>query len=162
MSTKSKGKEDQELLSIKRVVEAPYNYNAGYYVSRYLNELKENRRIVGVRCPNCKRVYAPPRVVCSKCFEKTEEFCPLSDKGTIMAFTITTVPYTNPNTGEPKELPFTAAYIRIDGTDSCILHCLEEKDQSKIKTGMRVQAVFSEERSGDHFTDIRHFRIINE
>lgn len=162
MGDQSKGKREQELLSIKRMVEAPYNYNAGYYVSKYLQELKDNMRIVGVRCPKCKRVYVPPRVVCRHCFQKTDEFLPVSDRGTIMAFTVTSVPYTNPNTGEPKELPFTAAYIRLDGTDSCILHCLDERDEKRIRTGMRVQAVFSENRTGDHFTDIKHFRIIKD
>jgi uncharacterized OB-fold protein len=91
---------------------------------------------------------------------KTTEFVPVSDTGTVMAFCVVTVPYTNPNTGEPKKLPFTCAYIRLDGSDSNIMHCLEEVDEKKIRAGMRVQAVFNEIRTGDHFTDIKHFKII--
>ncbi len=151
-----------ELLSLNLVVDVPYDYNSGYYVGKYLTELKENARILGVRCPNCGKLYVPPRVVCGPCFTKTTEFVPVSDKGTVRAFTVTTVSYTNPNTGEPKELPFTAAYIQLDGSDSNILHCLEETDETRLRTGLRVQAVFSENRTGDHFTDIRHFRIIQE
>jgi len=154
-------KENSELLSITSVVDVPYDYNAGYYVGRYLKELKE-KRIVGVRCPKCKRIYVPPRVACSRCFVKMEEFVLVSDKGTVTAFTVVTVPYTNPNTGEPKKLPYTCAYVRLDGTDSNVMHCLEELDEKKIRAGMRVQAVFSEERTGDHFTDIKHFKIIKE
>jgi hypothetical protein len=162
MSDREERKKNSEFLSISYVVDSPYKYNAGHYVSRYLKELKENRRIVGVRCPQCGKVYVPPRPVCGHCFVRPEEFVSVSDRGTVMAFTVTSVPYTNPNTGEPKELPFTAAYIRLDGSDSNMMHCLEETDESKIRTGMRVQAVFNENRTGDHFTDIKHFKIIEE
>jgi len=162
MTEKAKGEKKDEILSISAMVDVPYNYNAGYYVSRYLRELQEKKRILGVKCPKCGKVYVPPRVVCRDCFAKNEEFVPVSDKGTVMAYTITTVPYTNPNTGEPKELPFTAAYIRLDGSDTIIMHRLEEVDESKLKTGMRVQAVFAENRTGDHFTDIKHFKTLIE
>lgn len=155
-------KESSELLSISCIVDVPYSYNAGYYVSRYLRELKENKRFVGVKCSKCGKVYVPPRVMCVVCFVKTGDFVPVSDKGTVMAYTVVTVPYTNPNKGEPKKLPFTCACIRLDGSDSNILHCLEELDDKKLRTGMRVQAVFEEVRTGDHFTDIKHFRTITK
>lgn len=162
MSAQTKRRDNPELLKISYVVDAPYNYNAGYYVSRYLKELEENKRIIGVKCPKCGKVYVPPRPVCGHCFVKPEEFVPVGDEGTIMAFTVTRVPFTNPNTGDPKELPFTAAYIKLDGCDSNIMHCLDETEEKKIKTGMRVKAVFSDNRTGDHFKDIKHFKIIKE
>jgi uncharacterized OB-fold protein len=149
-----------ELISISSIVDVPYNYNAGYYLSIYLRGLKEKKIILGVKCPRCRRVYVPPRVVCSRCFVRNQEFIPVSDKGIVTAYTIVTVPYTNPNTGEPKQLPFTCAYIRLDGSDSNIMHCLEEKDQGRIRSGMRVQAVFNEIRVGDHFKDIMYFKCI--
>jgi len=153
-------KKDFGILSISCVVDVPYHYNAGFFVSRYLRELKENKRILGVKCPKCHKVYVPPRVVCSDCFLKMEEFVPVSDQGAVTGFTVVTVPYTNPNTGEPKKLPYTCAYIKLDGSDSNLMHCLEETDSKKIKTGMRVQAVFNDIRTGDHFTDIKYFKII--
>ena len=162
MSSQQQGKGNPEILSISCIVDVPYNYNAGYYVSRYLRELEENRRILGVKCPKCGKVYVPPRVVCSPCFVKTGEFIPVSDRGTVMAFTVVTVPYTNPNTGEPKKLPYTCAYIKLDGSDSNLMHCLEELDEKKLRTGMRVQAIFNDIRTGDHFTDIKFFRTLKE
>jgi len=162
MSDEVKKDRDTEISSITYMVNMPYNYNAGYYVSRYLTELQKNKRIIGVKCPKCGKVYVPPRVTCRECFVRMEEFVPVSEKGTVIAFTVTSVPYTNPNTGEPKKLPFTAAYIRLDGSNSNILHCLEELDEKNLETGMRVQAVFSENRTGDHFTDIKYFRTIKE
>ena len=162
MSNEQKDKKFSQFLSISRMVDAPYNYNAGYYVSRYLNELKDNKRIIGVKCPQCGRVYVPPRVVCCPCFEEMKDFVTVSDKGTISAFSITRFPFTDPNTGEPKGVPFCGAFIKLDGTDTNIMHLLEETDEDKIKAGMRVQAVFNEQRTGNHFTDIKYFRIIED
>ncbi len=155
-----KQKRNYELISLSSMADMPYNYHAGYYYSKFLRELRDNKRIYGVKCHKCGRIYVPPRIVCRDCFVKIEEFVPVSNQGTIIAFTVTAVPYTDPNTGEPKKIPFAAAYIKLDGTDSNILHRLDEIDQSRIKAGMRVHAVFSDKRTGDYFHDIDHFKII--
>ena len=54
---------DTGALRITCAADMPYNYHAGFYYSRFLRELKDNKRIVGVRCPRCKKIYVPPRVV---------------------------------------------------------------------------------------------------
>jgi uncharacterized OB-fold protein len=89
-----------------------------------------------------------------------EEFVPVGDRGTLLAFTVTKFAYTDTTTGGPKRIPYTAAYIKLDGSDSNILHCLDETDEGKIRAGMRVQAVFSDDRTGDYFHDIDHFTIV--
>jgi len=152
-------KEASEALSIKYIADMPYNYHTGFYYSRFLKELRDNKRIVGVKCPKCHKIYVPPRIVCRDCFVKMEEFVPVSDKGTLLAFTVTNFLYTDTTTGEPKKIPFTAAFIKLDGADSNIVHCLDETDEKNIKAGMRVQAIFSENRTGDYFHDIEHFSI---
>ena len=156
----TKKEENTQLLDITRVFEMPFNYHAGFGYSKFIKELRDNKKIFGIKCSTCHKIYVPPRPVCRDCFIKMEEFVPVSDEGIIVAFSVITVPYTDPNTGEPKKLPFTAAYIKLDGTDSNILHCLNEGDGSKIRTGMKVKAVFSEKRTGDYFTDIMHFKLI--
>jgi uncharacterized protein len=155
----TKKEENIELLNITRVFEMPFNYHEGFNYSRFIKELRDNKKIFGIKCSKCHKVYVPPRVVCRDCFLKMEEFVPVSDEGIIVAFSVINVPYTDPNTGEPKKLPFTAAYIQLDGTDSKILHCLNELDESKIRTGMKVKAVFSDKRTGDYFTDIMYFKL---
>jgi len=91
-----------------------------------------------------------------------EEFVPISDKGTLLAFTVTNFSYIDTTTGEPKKIPFTAAFINLDGANSNIVHRLKETDEKKIKAGMHLQAVFSDKRTGDFFHDIDHFRIIED
>ena len=153
---------DDRALSITCAADMPYNYHAGFYYSRFLRELRDNKRIVGVRCPRCKKIYVPPRVVCRDCFITMEEFVPVGDRGTLLAFTVTRFAYTDTTTGGPKRIPYTAAYIKLDGSDSNILHCLDEADEGKIRAGMRVQAVFSDDRTGDYFHDIDHFTIVKD
>ena len=151
-----------EALSITYAADMPYNYHAGFYYSRFLRELRDKKRIVGVRCPKCKKIYVPPRVVCRDCFITMEEFVPVGDRGTLLAFTVTKFAYTDTTTGGPKRIPYTAAYIKLDGCDSNILHCLDETDEGKIRAGMRVKAVFSDNRTGDYFHDIDHFTIVHD
>ncbi|MCJ7522671.1 MAG: Zn-ribbon domain-containing OB-fold protein [Dehalococcoidia bacterium] len=153
-------KRDSGPLSITYMADMPYDYHAGFYYSRFLKELRDNKRIYGVKCPRCGKVYVPPRIVCRDCFVTMEEFVEVGNEGTLLAFTVTNFPYTDTTRGEPKKIPYTAAYIKLDGSDSNIVHCLDETDEKKIKAGMRVRAVFSETRTGDYFHDIDHFEII--
>jgi len=147
-------------LSIASTPDMPYRYHAGFYYSRFLKELRDNKRIVGVKCPQCSKIYVPPRIVCRDCFVKMEEFVPVSHEGTLLAFTVTNFPYIDTTTGEQKKIPFTAAFIKLDGADSNIVHRLDETDEKRIKAGARLRAVFSESRTGDYFHDIDHFSMI--
>jgi len=153
-------KRDSGPLSITHMADMSYDYHAGFYYSRFLKELRDNKRIYGVKCPRCGKVYVPPRIVCRDCFVTMEEFVEVGNEGTLLAFTVTNFPYTDTTRGEPKRIPYTAAYIKLDGSDSNIVHCLDETDEKKIKAGMRVRAVFSDTRTGDYFHDIDHFEII--
>jgi uncharacterized OB-fold protein len=151
---------DAEPLNVKCIADMPYDYHAGFYYSRFLKELRDNKRIYGAKCPRCGKVYVPPRIVCRDCFITMDEFVEVGIEGTLLAFTVTNFPYTDTTTGEPKKIPYTAAYIKLDGSDSNIVHCLDETDERKIKAGMRVRAIFSDARTGDYFHDIDHFEII--
>ena len=153
---------ETEALSVKCTADMPYSYHAGFYYSRFLKELRDSKRIVGVKCPRCGKVYVPPRMVCRDCFVTMEEFTEVGDEGTLLAFTVTNFPYIDTTKGEPKKIPYTAAYIRLDGADSNIVHCLDETDEKKIKAGMRVKAVYSDDRTGDYFHDIDHFTITGD
>jgi len=156
-----KDRKDSAAVSITCMADMPYSYHAGYYYSRFLKELRDNKRIVGVKCPGCGKVYVPPRIVCRDCFVRMEEYVTVMSEGTLLAYTVTNFVYTDTTTGEPKKIPYTAAYVKLDGADSNIVHCLDETDETKIKAGMRVRAVFSEERTGDYFHDIDHFEIVD-
>ncbi len=154
--------EKMMLLSISSgEAEQPFEYAVGKYGSRFLTELRDNKTIVGIRCPKCKKVFVPPRRVCGECFVAMYELVELSGKGTVETYTVLSFGFVDPDTGKQRPVPYTWGFIKLDGTDNTFVHCLEETDLDKLKIGMRVQVVFEEERRG-HLLDIRYFETIEE
>jgi uncharacterized OB-fold protein len=149
------------LLTISSCIEQPYNYSLGRYGGRLARELKDQKRIVGTKCPICGHVYVPPRQVCGKCFTKMDEFVEVSSKGNLDSFTVVYFAFIDPETGKERPVPYGYGMIKLDGADSEFLHFLEESDIEKLKVGMRVEAVFEEKRTGS-FRDIKYFKIVTD
>ncbi len=137
----------------------PFEWSIGKYGSKFLSELRDNQRIVGIRCPKCQKVFVPPRKVCGDCFVAMDEIVPLSGEGTVNTYTVLSFGFVDPSTGIQKPVPYTWAFISLDGADNTFIHYLEEIDLEKLRVGMRVKAVFEEERSGQ-LLDIKHFVTI--
>jgi len=154
----------RELISIPMTVEVPYRFAAGKYMTKFLMELRDNGKFYGIRCPVCKRVQMPPRIVCAVCHVQNTEWIELSHEGTLVGFTIMYLPLTDPTTGKPHEPPFSYGSVRLDGSDSVIDHMLNiEPDIDKIRVGMRMKAVLRlrEQRVGD-LSDIVYFDPISQ
>ena len=139
----------------------PYEWSIGIYGSKFFQEIRANQRFVGIRCPQCGKVRIPPRRVCGPCFRELDELVPLPPTGTIIAFTIVNYPFIDPATGLERPVPYTYGYIQLDGADNILSHIINETDETRIKVGMRVRAVFkpAAEMQGN-IQDIRHFEII--
>jgi hypothetical protein len=136
----------------------PFNYAIGMYGSKFFKALME-KKILGVRCPACKKVYVPPRKVCGPCFREMNEFVEIGPAGVIGTYTILRYEFLDPETGEKKPVPFGYGFIKLDGADTLFQHYIDIKDEAAIKIGARVEAVFSDQPKGI-IRDIRHFRII--
>ena len=119
-------------------IKVPYKHTAGAYVEKFITEIGKNNKIFGVKCPKCKKVFVPPKMVCFKCFEKMEEWVEVGNQGAITGFTVVT--HSTPVM--PLEPPFAYARIKLDGADTDIVHIIKERDPKKLKIGMRVEAVF--------------------
>ncbi len=139
--------------------EQPFEWSAGKYGSKFLVELRDNKKIYGIRCPECNKVLVPVRRVCGECFREMEELVEVGPQGTVETFTVLSFGFVDPETGKQRPVPYTWAFIKLDGSDNTFIHYLEETDISKLKIGMRVQAVFEEQRKG-HVLDIKHFATI--
>ncbi len=137
----------------------PFSWTAGVYGSKFLTELRDNKRFVGVKCPECGKVYVPPRRVCGPCYVELTELVPVSDEGEIVTYTVVSFGFVDPATGKQKPVPYGYAAIILDGSDTMLLHFVDETDPLKIRIGARVKAVFEEERAGS-ILDIRHFELI--
>ena len=133
-------------------LEIPYRYFAGTFSSRWFRALRDEKKILGCRCPTCRKVFVPPRGNCERCLSKIEEWVELPGTGTVESFTV--VRYAEPF--QPHKPPLVLAAIKLDGADSSLIHLLGGVPPDQVQVGQRVKAVFAEERKG-RITDISHF-----
>ncbi len=154
-------KETELLVMSSGDLAMPYEWSIGLFGSRFFQEIRTHRRFLGIRCPKCGKVRVPPRRLCGPCFQPLEELVPLSDTGTITAFSVVNYPFLDPATGLQRPIPYTYGYINIDGSDNIFSHIINETDVAKIRVGMKVRAVFREpgEMEGN-IQDIKYFEII--
>ncbi len=152
---------ENQRLTVKMETPMPYEWSIGRYGSRFFQEIKEKSRFIGIRCPECNKVYVPPRRVCGPCFKELDELVPLPNRGKITAFSIVNYPFNDPNTGAQRPIPYTYGYIQIEGADNIFSHIINETDLDKIKVGMSVKAVFKEKDEMEgHINDIKYFDIV--
>lgn len=145
---------ENEEIVVENKLTIAYNYFAGEIVSRFYDEVEENHMLWGIKCPKCGRVYLPPRQTCGPCFENMNEWIKVETEGVVSNFTI--VRYSEPGY-QPMEPPFVLALIKLGGADTPFVHLLGEIDPDQVKIGMKVRAVFAEEKTGD-ILNIRYFR----
>jgi uncharacterized OB-fold protein len=119
----------------------------------FLKAIRDEKKIMGIKCPSCGKVYVPPRSHCPTCFSRMSEWVDLSGKGTLSSYTV--VRYEEPYL--PKPVPFAYGVIQMDGADTGMAHILGEVDLDKIKVGMRLEPVFKDEREGS-ILDIDYFK----
>ena len=62
----------------------------------------------------------------------------------------------DPRPQQPFDRPFAWALIRLDGADTAMLHAVHADDAADMSTGMRVRAVWRDQREG-HIADIAGF-----
>lgn len=157
---KNIGEPKMTVASVSKTLEVPYNYSYGYYMGHFFEELRDYKRIWGVRCPECRGVLVPPQGFCSECFVPTVEWVRVEDTGVLNGFGIVEIPFV----GQITEPPYVYAHITLDGSHTNLAHILGEVDMAKVKdqvtVGSRVQAVWEDERKGS-LRDIKYFKIIS-
>jgi len=147
------GRADIELFVEPGKMEIPYRYHAGAVGSRFLIELRDRQKILGIRCPACNKVYVPPKSTCIHCFAKLDEWVELGNEGTLTSFAVVY----QPEPPHPLKPPFTYGIVQLDGADTGLVHFIGEAEAEDLRSGMRVQAVFKEDRSGS-ILDIKYFK----
>ena len=133
----------------------PNTYSAGAVGSRFLIELRDNKKIMGTRCPTCNLVYVPARSVCRDCFGELSEWVEVSQKGTLLTYTVAC----ESNPIQPVSTPIVYGIVQLDGADTGFVHMLGEVDPEKLKVGTKVKAVFkSKKERVASILDIKYFK----
>lgn len=138
-------------------LQVPYRYSMGATASRFFTEIRDRRKILGIKCPKCNVVYVPPRSTCGRCFSLLHDWMEVSDQGTLETYT--RVHYGTPV--QPISSPFFYGIVKLDGADTGLPHFIGGTEGKEPRVGMRVQAVFKEERVGN-MLDILYFKPIEK
>lgn len=148
-----------ESLIIDQHWDLTYTHSADAVTSHFLRTLRDEGKVLGIRCPVCRRVLAPPRPICDRDFCQVEEWVELGRTGSLELFTIMYLAID----GLPDP-PYVLAYVKPDGADTAIGGFLEGVDlsspetaTSQLKVGARASIELRDERQG-RITDL-YFRL---
>jgi uncharacterized OB-fold protein len=143
---------------VSRPVRLDYTFTAGAAQSHFLRAMAEGR-IIGQRCPQCAKVYVPPRGSCPTCGVATRDDVEVKDTGTVTTFCIVNIPFP----GMAVKPPFAAASVLLDGADIAIFHLLQEVPVEDVRMGLRVQAVWRPRAEFEpSMENIMHFKPTGE
>ena len=117
-----------------------YKYSLGKY-SRFFIEL-ENRRFLATRCPECRKVYAPPRPLCPNCLAVTD-WVELSGAGELKTWSVLHFSPGSNDDVRALETPYILAYVLLDGADTLFPHLLKAP-LDQVEMGMRVRVAWSD------------------
>ncbi len=161
---KTAEKPKPEYIQVKSDMPRRYDWSTGKYLGHFYAEAKENKKIVGNRCPKCKDIWLPPTVVCPKCkVEMGWDWVELPQTGTVFQYTYLVFPLWDPHYGEKAAKPYPSAIIELDN-GVFYRYWLEEQDKERLREGMRVQAVWKEDYNerGQGPSDILYFKEIGK
>jgi len=145
--------ENVEPMVYKSRINVPYQWWAGETASRFFISLRDDQKILGTKCTKCGKTYVPPRKSCPTCFTPNEEWKEVSSVGTLVTYTVVRRQLAS----LPRKAPVIYGLIRLEGSDTSLLHIIDEVKPEDINIGMKLQAKFAGERKGNIF-DIEYFR----
>lgn len=136
---------------VRGQIRIPYRWSYGHALTRFFDESRDHRRLMGTRCPRCASVIVPAARICTRCYVETSEWVEVSDHGVLATYTTVHLPFP----GQPTEPPYTYGLILLDGASNYYSHLIGEPVE-RLACGTRVQAVWADHRKGDLF-DIQCF-----
>lgn len=149
---------DESVTTVVTPVHLHYVHAATPEESRFLRGIEQGR-LLGQRCPACRKVYIPPRGACPADGVPTADEVELPDRGTVTTFCVVNVPFL----GQRIEPPYVSAYVLLDGADIAFLHLVLGCPVSEVRMGMRVEAVWKPpEEWSTTLENIDHFRPTDE
>jgi uncharacterized protein len=119
-----------------------YTRSLGPVLGQFMTGLRD-RRILGA--PGADgRVHAPPFEYDPVTSLPPRELVVVGPAGTVISWSWQPAPLA----GQPLKRPFGWALIRLDGADTALLHAVDAGSAAAMRTGMRVQARWADERVG--------------
>lgn len=130
------------VLEAPHVLEFPYTRSTGPVLGAFLAGLRAGR-ILGVRAED-GRVLVPPQEYDPVTSHDLGELVEVGQVGTVTTWTWNAAP----KPGQPFDRPFAWVLVRFDGADTPMLLALDVPDPDAVRTGMRVQVRWADDRVG--------------
>jgi len=153
----------EELIMLKQLLSINQRFATGPLMGKFLKELRDNKRILGNKCPKCGRMQTPPREVCAVCNVRVDDLIEVGPNATVVNYDIAYYSSPDPLTGESRETPYCSAILLLDGCKGSDIfwHEIKPEDIPRLKSGVKVRPIWNEKRTGD-IKDIKYFEIIDE
>lgn len=132
---------EDSLLAV-HVLEYPYRRSLGPVLGRFFGALRE-RRIEGIKTA-AGRVLVPPTEYDPDSGEPTTDFVEVGPAGVVRTWAWVSTP----RAAHPLDRPFAWALIQPDGADTALLHAVDAREESAMRTGLRVVPRWREDPQG--------------
>lgn len=125
---------------IETTVSLDYERPLTLAIREYLDAIRDGR-IIAHRCPECERVYTPPKGYCPICTvpHGKEHEIELSSTGTLVGFTIL-----NPDALHQGQESIVRGTVLLDGSEVSITADLADVKPDEAHAGIRMRAVFAD------------------
>jgi uncharacterized OB-fold protein len=143
-----------EVLSAPHSMEFAYTRSTGPVVGAFLTGLRD-RRVLGAKDSTGRVVVPPPEydATTAAAIDATA-LVEVGQEGVVTSWSWNPVP----RSGNPFDVPFAWALVRLDGADTSMLHALDVPREA-ITTGMRVRVRWAAETVG-FINDIACFEAV--
>ncbi len=134
----------------------PNQYFVGRLGSKFIIALRDKKKIMGLKCPKCKKTFVPPREYCHFCQTKIDEnWVELGNEGVLVNYAV--VRYLGKHL--PKKVPYILGQIKLKGADTPLTHIVEGVDIKDVRIGMKLKAVFAP-KTTNTLMDLDHFEPV--
>ncbi|MFX1571622.1 MAG: Zn-ribbon domain-containing OB-fold protein [Promethearchaeota archaeon] len=127
------------------------------HMQPFIDKLKE-KKLVGLKCSGCNRVFFPPRYVCGQCMIKPDQWVDLRETGEVSTFAIAYLK--DPDTSKVIEKPM--VLIRQDGADTAyMIELAPDVDAKDTYIGMPVKVHWVDNPTGN-LSDIEYYDLVED
>lgn len=119
---------------------------------KIMADAMKEKKLRGIRCPECGTVYMPGPTFCRKCYIDIDDIVGVKDTGVVKSFAVEM----SDVRGNPLDRVRISAMIQMDGADTWVVGALEDIDWKDVKVGMKIKAIWKENPEGN-FGDIDRF-----
>ncbi len=126
--------------SIRTPARLDYTFTASTAVTEFLEGVS-NKRLIGSKCPVCRKVYVPLRGVCPTDAVPMPERVDVPDTGVVTTFCVVNVQFY----GQAMEVPYVCATVVLDGADMGLFGMVAGMPANEVRMGTRVKAKWADD-----------------